>query len=148
MKKIIEHLDPILLGGVVGSIAISAWLWMLSVTSPATSTIIALLGIIITLQIDHAACTEKNRTRGVSHERLIKDMESLPWIEEFVVDVIKSCKKIFDNPSHQYFYSQTKQQLFSCKNYIQEIERGYLKTDYNDVLPECAYAQICSCKQQ
>lgn len=135
MNKIVKHIDPILLGGVIGSLIISAWLWFLKITSPEISTIIALLGIIITLQIDLGGRIEKNRVKGIDRDALLNDIESLPWLETMMFDIVKSCKNIFNSPSRQYFYSQTKQQLELCKNHVQEIERGYLKTDYNDVLP-------------
>lgn len=135
MYKSSYSLDPVLLIGLLLSLFIPSTVWLLNVSSIETSTIFSFLGIIITLQIDQIFRLERNKYKGQKYSQLMKDLESIPWLENNIFEMSSSVANIFSDKNKSHFFAQSKNHILMCKSIIQKIESGYLETPYDDVQP-------------
>lgn len=126
--------DPILVVGILFSILASLILYLIGLES-ISSTILALLGILITMQIDQIARLEHNFEKDNYYSKFLRKMDKPEWLFPLVAEIVDSMQLVAVDTTNNTFTDSAKSQLEKCRNHIQDLGRGHLFTEYNDVQP-------------
>ena len=129
-----KKIDYFIITGVMIAIIISLVLYILGIET-INSVIIALLGIIITLQIDIINRMEKTLLLNKQYFKLGNKIESIPWLYNSILNIVDSTNTIILKSKNNLFKDSVKHEVEKCQNVLDEIKRGYLKTDFYDINP-------------
>ena len=97
--------------------------------------LVALLGIIITLQIDLISRIEQTLHKNKHYFELGNKLESIPWLYSSIMSIINSTHIITSKSKHSFFKKSVKYEIEKCRNLLNGIKEGYLKTDFSDIEP-------------
>jgi hypothetical protein len=126
-----KFLDPILIVGVLSSIILSFILYTLGLdTYP--STIIGLLGTIITLQIDVIGRTESAVEKTIQYNTSWRTLEQIPWFKENIEQIIQACYLVDHDSHNDIFVENAKAEIERCRDNLLELSRGQLRTIFQD----------------
>ena len=127
-------IDSTLVVGALISLILSLIAFIIS-TEIITSTIICLLGIIITIQIDQIARIEQGLKKNTQYSQLWEKMEDPDWLFPLINEIADSTKSIISNNTNEHFSNNTKSEIEKCRNHLQDLARGRMLTDYTDSEP-------------
>lgn len=122
-----KYLDPVLLTGVFTSILIAVALYLLGVET-FQSTLVALLGTIITLQIDQIGRTESAIEKTRQYATSWQKLETSSWLKEYIEQIIEASYVVGTSLRSDIFVESAKLEVESCRNNLQEMARGQLRT--------------------
>jgi hypothetical protein len=131
-----EIIDPFIIIGFLFTIIVTLLLLFLGIET-ITSTVFAMLGIIITLQIDQIARVEKNFQKNARYAELWQKLNSPSWLYPIINEIVDSVHTVIKGSEEEFelFSNSTKIELESCRNYLHDLGRGYLLTEYNNIEP-------------
>jgi hypothetical protein len=134
MKSHQKKIDYFIIIGVMTAIIISLILYILGIET-INSVFIALLGIIITLQIDIINRMEKTLHVNKQYFELGNKIESISWLYSSIFNIVHSTNIIVSKSKNSLFKDSAKYEVERCQNMLDNLKRGYLKTDYYDINP-------------
>ena len=130
-QKVLDHF---VIKGVLSSIIISLVLYITGVET-ISSIMVALLGVVITLQIDLISRIEQALHKNKQYFELGNKLESMPWLHSSILSIINSTNIIMSKSKNSLFKESAKHEVEKCRNLLDEIKQGYLKTDFIDIDP-------------
>ena len=123
--------NPIVLIGTFASILLALGLY-LSDQGEYNSTLIALVGIVITLQLDQVARTEEAVHRSGELGKLWQQIEDIAWLRVAILDIAKASRKVSSQKNNEVFSEHARDKLSECRGYLQDLSRGRLQITYSD----------------
>ena len=132
--KIKKHIDPFLIIGVLISIIISLCLYLTGIEK-ITSITIALLCIIITLQIDQNSRNDQKLENALQFSSLLNKLNKNPGLNSLINEIATSYNSICENSKFEFYKESAKIKLEDYRNFLHDLNSGYLKTSYYDINP-------------
>ena len=126
--------DPFLVGGVLVSIIIALLLVILN-QEPLLCVTIALLGVVLTLQIEHIIGLDKGLEKHFRFTDLWHEVDSIPMLNKRIPEIVDSVKAILTSEKNELFLDYARRKLENTTNYFKSLALGYLTTPYNDIEP-------------
>lgn len=130
-------IDFILAGGVTFSIVVALVLYLIGLET-IFSTLIALLGIMISLQIDTISRMEAGQRDIKKNADLWEKMGEVPWLHPLVGGIIESTHTIAEELGNDVFVATAKRDLEESLQNLQEYASGNLQTRFDDFEPVIA----------
>ncbi|CAN2049704.1 hypothetical protein GMMP13_840010 [Candidatus Magnetomoraceae bacterium gMMP-13] len=127
-------IDPFTITGVSFSIIISFIIYINGLDTTA-STLIGLLGITITLQIDQIARFERTQTANAQYGELLEKMEKIIWLYPLIQEIVHYTYKTFQETEDDYFLNSAKMNMERCRNHLQNLSHGYLTVFFDEQEP-------------
>ena len=129
IRKYIRY--PIIIAGVALSIVIASILCLTGI-GIVESLLIALLGIVISLQVDQIARFKRIQLTRERHSDLLGKMERVEWLSPLIGDVVNYVNKIYHDHRNDHFTLSAKFHVDKCKRYLQNLSDGHMSIRFDD----------------
>lgn len=126
-----DILDPIIIAGIILSVGV-ALLVRLTGIQKVEGLLIALLGIIITLQLDQIARLRRNQLLKERRSDIVAKMERVEWLSPLVGDIVDCAVKISTDNRNDHFIKSAKFHVEKCKRYLKNLSDGYMSIPFDD----------------
>jgi hypothetical protein len=130
ITRLVRHVEPLTLLGVVSSIALAAALDLTGAANPAESLLAGLMGTTVSLVLDSSARAE----RRFELRRLVQDA---PWLGQTLAAMAQSARDVMDRYPDSEIEADVRRRFERLSDELDELRRGRIvrsRTEYDDLI--------------
>ncbi len=140
------HHDPVLIIGLLLSVALGVFLYFVSDTSFVLGTLVSLVGTALALQLDLVMRVERKLHKEDAQSQLMCLLEQIPWLPAEVKDIAVSLNTVSALENQDgYLLDVARKALDECARTLDDLTRGQIRVSSDD--NEALFVQTARAKE-